>query len=200
MLDTIRTVVLSLWRCIFMSKKSSRAYPEALILEIIQANEEKHIGPSQLARDYQVSVNTVKLWLKEYRKSGYAAFGGNKRLKFHAGYDGKFKQRVMLFWDQHPEQSCYQICQIFSLSRTTVRQWKKVYDDKGLDTLIRETRGAKRKVERQKAIVKSKKTDSEKLKELESQIEYLQAENEYLKKLNALTYERKLQQTKRSQL
>lgn len=178
-----------------MSKKSSRVYPEALILEIIQKNEQEHIGPSQLARDYDISVNTIKLWLKEYRKNGYAAFGGNKRIKHHMSYDGKFKQRVMLFWNEHPELSCYDICRDFSLGRTTVRQWKKVYDERGLDAFLRETRGAERKVERQKAIVKSKKTDTERIKELESQIEYLQAENEYLKKLNALAHEKELRQT-----
>lgn len=176
-----------------MSKKTSRAYPTELILEILQKNESEHIGPSQLARDYEVPVTTVKYWLKEYRSKGYAAFGNNKRQGHYMTFNGAFKQRVMTFWLEHPEMSCHEVCREFSIARSTLRQWKKVYDTKGMDGFLRETRGRKRKVERQKEIVQSKKTDKEKIKELESQLEYLQAENEYLKKLNALVREKESQ-------
>ena len=182
-----------------MSKKSSRAYPEALILEIIQKNEQEHIGPSQLAADYDLPVGTIKYWLKEFRRKGYEAFCGNKRKGHYISYNGTFKQRVMAYWAEHPDMSSYDISREFSIGRTTIRQWKKIVDEKGPDAFLRETRGAKRKMERQKEIVKSKKTDQEKIVELESQIEYLQAENEYLKKLNALAHEKELQQIRAKQ-
>lgn len=180
-----------------MSKRTSRTYPTELILDIIQRNEQEHIGPAHLARDYDISINTIKHWLKVFRKEGYAAFGDNKRQGHHTTFDGKFKQRVMKYWIEHPEASGYDICNEFSVSRTTLRQWRKIYEERGLDAFLRETRGANRKVENQKRLVQSKKSEQDKIKELESQIEYLQAENEYLKKLNALTHKKELQKIRK---
>lgn len=173
-----------------MSKNSSRVYPTGLILKIIEENERDHIGPTALAKKYGIKVCTVKYWLKDYRRNGYDAFCGNKKKGYRMVYDGKFKKKVMRYWEDNPKLSCYDVCKEFSIGRTTLRQWKVIYDEKGIDAFLRETRGAKRKMERQKAILSSKKTDSEKILELERQIEYLQAENEYLKKLNALTHKK----------
>lgn len=183
-----------------MSKSSSITYPVELILEIVQRNEQDHIGPSQLARDYNIGVNTIKFWLKEYRKNGYSAFQGNKKASHRISFDGKFKQRVISFWLDNPTLSSYDVAASFSIGRTTLRQWKKTYDENGMDALLKERRGAPMKPQRQKQIIESKKTDKERIDELERQLEYLQAENEYLKKLNALIHTKRSQQTKRKQL
>lgn len=73
----------------------------------------------------------------------------------------------------------------FSLpDHTRVRVWNKLYDEKGPQYLIEEHRGRmKMKPKKEKKI---SKTTTSTEKELLKKIEYLETENAYLKKLNAL--------------
>jgi transposase len=71
----------------------------------------------------------------------------------------------------------------FKASGTTIRQWEKKYKEKGIMGLEDKKKGRKPKTPKPKA----PKTREEEL--LEENL-YLRAENEYLKKLNALVAER----------
>lgn len=72
-------------------------------------------------------------------------------------------------------------------------KWYKIYQESGIDGLKLDRRG------RSPKMVKKPKTSNEiKTKEeLEKELEYLRAENEYLKKLNALVQKRKGRQPKK---
>jgi transposase len=72
-------------------------------------------------------------------------------------------------------------------------KWYKIYQESGIDGLKLDRRG------RFPKMVKKPKTSNEiKTKEeLEKELEYLRAENEYLKKLNALVQKRKGRQPKK---
>jgi len=72
-------------------------------------------------------------------------------------------------------------------------KWYKIYQEFGIDGLKLDRRGRHYKMAK-----KSKTSNETKTKEeLEKELEYLRAENEYLKKLNALVQKRKGRQPKK---
>ena len=78
----------------------------------------------------------------------------------------------------------------FSLpDHTRVRIWNKIYDEKGPQYLMEEHRGRKKMKNTEKSNKQKKnnsKMNNSAEKELLKKIEYLETENAYLKKLNAL--------------
>ena len=74
-------------------------------------------------------------------------------------------------------------------------KWHKIYKESGIDGLQSLKRGRPSMKDKKKP---EKKKDSEKTKEeLLEELEYVRAENEYLKKLNALVQERKAREQKK---
>lgn len=72
-------------------------------------------------------------------------------------------------------------------------KWCKIYQESGIDGLKLDRRGRHPKMAK-----KTKTSNETKTKEeLENEIKYLRAENEYLKKLNALVQKRKGRQPKK---
>ena len=173
-----------------MPKNSSRAYPAEFIIELISEYEKREESIAAIAETYGVPFNTLKFWIKEYHKKGYEAFIGNNKRKHHQTYAGSFKQRVISYWCEHPELSQYAVAERFSVGRNAVRNWKKIYDEKGYDGLLHEKRGVKKDFRKKMASVKEDTDQTAKIRILEEEVEYLRAENEYLKKLNALTREK----------
>ena len=77
-------------------------------------------------------------------------------------------------------------------------KWHKIYMESGIDGLQSLKKGRPSMKDKKKP---EKKKDSEKTKEeLLEELEYVRAENEYLKKLNALVQERKAREQKKKQL
>ena len=106
-------------------------------------------------------------------------------------YSGDFKVSVVKYMYDN-KLSLVATAVYFSIpDHTIVRDWKKIYDDKGPLYLLQEQRGRtkKNKVKSKKEKkIKEKNNLSE--KELLKKIEYLETENAYLKKLNALIQEK----------
>ena len=76
-------------------------------------------------------------------------------------------------------------------------RWHRIYTESGIDGLKSLKRGRKSSM-RNKRPDPAKKKDSDKTKEeLLEELEYVRAENEYLKKLSALVQERKARQQKK---
>ena len=79
------------------------------------------------------------------------------------------------------------------LQESLLSKWYKIYQEFGIDGLKLDKRGRPPKMAK-----KSKTSNETKTKEeLEKELEYLRAENEYLKKLNALVQKRKGRQPKK---
>ena len=72
-------------------------------------------------------------------------------------------------------------------------KWYKIYQESGVDGLKLDRRGRHRKMAKKPKTSNEPKTKEE----LEKELEYLRAENEYLKKLNALVQKRKGRQPKK---
>ncbi len=71
----------------------------------------------------------------------------------------------------------------YKTSDRCLNRWRKIYNEKGKDHLMKETRGAKKKIK----IIH--KTDKEKIEYLEDKIAYLDAENDFLAELRGLKRE-----------
>ena len=79
------------------------------------------------------------------------------------------------------------------IAKSVLSKWYKIYQESGINGLKLDRRGR-----RPKMMKKPKSSNEPKTKEeLEKELEYLRAENEYLKKLNALVQKRKGRQPKK---
>ena len=80
---------------------------------------------------------------------------------------------------------------------TQVLNWHRKYLELGLDGLKLDGRGRKRKMGNKPNKPSKSKSQSEEIVELRKRLEYLEAENAYLKKLAALVKQRKAQEQKK---
>lgn len=114
-------------------------------------------------------------------------------------YDSSFKLRVTEYWLEHPEISSSQISEIFHVSRGAVRSWRRIYLEQGADALRKEIRGKNKNMKNgeRKAMTEQAEisgSSQKRIETLEKQVHYLQMENDYLKKLNALVQEKERSQ------
>ena len=105
-------------------------------------------------------------------------------------------QRLELFRRVENGESYNSVACSVGIGPGLLIKWHKIYMESGIDGLQSLKKG--RKPAMTKKPKTSKKKDSEKTKEeLLEELEYLRAENEYLKKLSALVQERKAREQKK---
>jgi len=131
--------------------------------------------------------NTVQRWLRLYKQHG--AKGLTLR---NGSYDGHFKLRVVRYLLKKGI-SVSRAAVIFAIPQDpVVGKWLKIYKRCGANGLLREARGRKRTQMPRKKLTQrktSKETGSpeDTLAALQKELDYLRAENAFLKKLEALT-------------
>lgn len=137
------------------------------------------------ARKIGSKENTVQRWLRLYKQHGA------KGLKIrNGGYDGHFKLRVVRYLLKN-KLSLIQTAAIFAIPQdSAVARWLKTYQQYGQSGLIKETRGRKKSIMAKKTKKKQKDKTGDKsaakITALQEELEYLRAENAFLKKLDAL--------------
>ncbi len=178
--------------------------PKDLIAEVINDYAGHIRSAKQLADYYDIPYNTVKYWIKKYNRNGMDALLKPRSGGKYITYDPSFKLRVTEYWLGHPEVSSSQVSEMFHASRGAVRSWRKIYLEQGADALGKEMRGknknmknGKRKAGAEAAEVQS--SPQERIETLEKQVRYLQMENDYLKKLNALVQEKDCSQKQKKE-
>lgn len=144
------------------------------------------------ARKLGCSNSTVKGWVLRYKQHGL----GGLKLR-HNSYSGVFKVEVIL----------YMLKNSLSLERTAVSfgipnisvvySWLQIYERMGAPGLLKEPRSRKKSsMPKKKKTTKEKASSSdqsaEKLTALQKEVEYLRAENAFLKKLDALIQQEKV--------
>ncbi len=131
-----------------------------------------------VAREHQIDVRGLEIRVSLYREHG------EKGLKSHA-HNWTAEQKYNLLKYMHENHlSCRETGILFGISgSSTIWQWEQRYLEKGIMGLENKKKGRKRK--------RPIKPNASKTREelLEENL-YLRAENEYLKKLNALVAER----------
>lgn len=183
-----------------MSKTTSgKHYPKELIAQVIHDYTEHIRSAKQLADYYELPYNTVKYWIKKYNKNGIDSLLKPRSGGKYITYDASFKLRVTQYWLENPEISSHQIAEIFHASRRAIRSWRKIYLEQGPEALSKDIRGKRKNMKngkKKEALEQAVISDDPKrrVEELEKQVHYLQMENDYLKKLNALVQEKECSQ------
>lgn len=125
----------------------------------------------------------VHLWVTLFERHGLAGL----KLR-HGSYSAEFKLSVLKHMHQN-HLSLLETAVHFGIPGPfVIRQWERLYQNQGAE-------GLRRKPQRRRPAMSKSKTKKVKLKttpheELLKELEYLRAENAYLKKLQALVEER----------
>ncbi len=144
-----------------------------------------------LSGKWNISTSLIRKWVDHH------SFNGAKGLlpKRYIYYTKEFKLSVVKAY-KDKGLSLRGCCLQFNIpTLSTVASWASRYEQLGLEGL-REQKGRPSTMKKDKPV--SKKTAPlTRLEELEKENLYLRAENEFLKKLDALTREKQTQQSKK---
>jgi transposase len=165
--------------------KYSVKQKEAVVRSILAG----HSSVKSSGRELNCAACTVRRWLEQYKRYG------SDGLKFRNGsYDGRFKVQVVQYF-LRKKLSLKQTVIYFKIPNESVLWgWLKTYEQLGAEGLLKEARGRKRSTMTKKP---RKKTDPSsdpsavRVTELEKEVDYLRAENAFLKKLEALVQQEK---------
>jgi transposase len=167
-----------------------RKYDYAFRLKCVQAVIKKGYSASEVAREKGFDESNLRMWLGFYKKYGNAGLKPQK----NRHYDLSFKLKVLQCIEKEflPVRSA---CVRFNISSEgVIINWQKAYKLKGESGLISKRKGRPPKM---KPPIKRKPRKSTKPltreEELLKENEYLRAENELLKKLQALVQTNKKQ-------
>jgi transposase len=136
------------------------------------------------ARELGCHKSGVQRWLEQYRQHGRQGF----KLR-NGGYVGRFKVKVVEYYLKNG-LSLKQTASYFKIpGEGIIGNWIKIYERLGAEGLLKETRGRKRSIMARKPKKKemiSNDPVAQKLAQMQEELEYLRAENAFLKKLSAL--------------
>jgi transposase len=142
------------------------------------------------ARKIGSHKSTVQRWLIVYQQQGSKGF----QLR-NGSYTGPFKVQVVRYL-LAKGLSLPQTAAFFAIpNHVIVHRWLKIYECYGADGLLRSGRSRKKTLmpKKKDTAKKGSSTDqsAEKLAALQKEVEYLRAENAFLKKLDALIQQEK---------
>ena len=135
--------------------------------------------------------NNILVWVRVYET--YGEDGLEHRIR-HWTYEDKINavQRVL------DGESYHEVAHSLGMStETQVLNWHRKYLELGWDGLKLDGRGRKRKMGSKPIKPSKSKSQADEIVELRKRLEYLEAENAYLKKLAALVQQRKAQEQKK---
>jgi len=162
-------------------KKSTSEVKHQIIQEYLNGGTSYR----DLAREFEVDESNIRYWVKLYQYHGWDAF--NYR---YTTYTPAFKLGVL----QYIERTGYSIREASAIFRipvpSMVRRWKRKWEKGGIDALESSQKGQQDMTSPKKQDT-SQVNDSERSKDdIISEVEYLRAENAYLKKLGTLVHKK----------
>jgi len=135
---------------------------------------------------FGIDHSTVRKWHAAYLLHGHAALS-----KRHRHYTVEEKLEVLRRMEEE-NWSSRQACAHFNIpARTTLQTWIRRYNEGGADALINRHRGRAMSKPRKPAPPPGRPVAGMTPEEIAQELEYLRAENAYLKKLDALIQEKK---------
>jgi transposase len=155
------------------------SYEKKLRLVLLVVRE--HHSIKQLAKSNGMHHEQLRRWVSRYEAYGAEGLGSH-RFK----YDVDFKMSVLRYMHENRLSLKDTAVKFMIPAESTILQWDRLYAQEGLAGLSRDNRG-KMKKPKQSLRPKPVKTKEE---EFQAELEYLRAENAYLKKLRALVEER----------
>ena len=173
---------------IFMFKRKKYGYH--FRLQCVEAVLEGKRSIKDLAREKGLQHSNLRLWVSFYEAYGKA--GLKPRVK--QSYDPSFKLRVLKAIDKQHLSLRSAAVQFNIPSESVIISWQKLFSEKGEMGLIARSKG--RPVKMKEPIKRKRRKSAKPLtkeEELLQENEYLRAENELLKKLQALVQMKKKQ-------
>jgi transposase len=156
---------------------TTRNYTTAFKLQVVTHYFQHHEGTRATARRFGVSRQALRLWIEHWKASGLAGL----QLPLQPRYTAAFRAEVVL-WRQQHHASLRKTAATFNIaSLNTVRQWERRYNADGIMALASPYRDRNMSKQPQTLVAPYPKFNSP-----AEELEYLRAENDYLKKLHAL--------------
>lgn len=162
-----------------------RKYSDKQRLEAVLDVLEKGLSLCEVARRLGADHKNVRRWVAFYEQYGAKGIVPIK----NNNYSGDFKLSVIRYMREN-HLSLFEAALKFGIPNdSVVLAWDRLYESEGASALYRDNRGKMKKPHKRK---QSKQRASEKSTEdkLLEELEYLRAENAYLKKLRALVEQR----------
>lgn len=164
-----------------------KKYPLEIKLEAIAYVLEEGHSFKSASKRYGMTAGDVQKWVNLYEHHGIQ--GVTNR---NGSYSGDFRVRVVEY-KREEGLSARKAAAIFNIpSFKTIRDWERIYDEKGVEYLRQEMRGRSKGMPKKKPYKASADAKTAANKELLKENESLRMENEYLKKLYALIQENKI--------
>ena len=139
----------------------------------------------EVARRLGTDHKHVRRWVALYEQHGAKGISSIKR----ASYSGDFKLSVIRYMREN-HLSLFETAIKFGIPNdSVVLAWDRLYESEGASALYRDNRGKMKKPRKYKQSTGAKSVKSTKDNLLE-ELEYLRAENAYLKKLRVLVEQR----------
>ena len=160
-------------------------------LKIVLEYKKNGFTPSLEGCSRKTMYEHIRIWAKVYDIYGESGLEHSIR---HWTYEDKINavRRVL------DGESYSEVAHSLGMStKTQVMIWHRKYLELGWDGLKLDGRGRKRKMGNKPIKPSKSKSQAEEIVELRKRLEYLEAENAYLKKLAALVQQRKAQEQKK---
>ena len=147
---------------------------------------------SSLANSFNIHESKIKYLIALIKKHGYTILRNGKNRIYSKDFKLQIINRILI---NHESINSVAI-DIGLASNGILHNWLSKFKENGYNVV------EKKKGRKPKSMTKPKKSDKillekDKIKQLEDEIIYLKAENEYLKKLRALVQERELKEKKK---
>ena len=171
---------------VFMKKKKRNKFSieekERIVLSILKEGSESY---HSIARQHNTSHRLVSLWVDSYKIHGISGL----TFKNDLSYTGEFKLRLLQEMSSQG-LSLHQLSAKYLISPSVLSAWKREYKEGGVTTLFMNKHKGRpsKKYTKQKATQKPSLSNEQKLIK---ENELLRAENDYLKKLQALIQNQK---------
>lgn len=151
-------------------------------LKIVKSVLEDMKGIKMVAKESGVCKGDIQKWVAVYQ-----IHGADGLVRKKSSYNGEFKQQVIE--DMHKNKmSLRQVAAKYHLGHSTISNWEQIYVEEGADGLYIGKRGQTGSANgvKKERLPKCNEMAQE---DLIAEVERLRAENDYLKKLNALVLE-----------
>ncbi len=156
-------------------------------LKAVKLILEEAYSIGQVARQFGVERKQIRTWLQFYQAHGVCSV---RALKPSQPYSAEFKLSVIKYIEEK-DVTLLTAAVHFGISESAVSQWLIQYELYGLSSFYEGIEKAEKKRKRMKIKSSDKFPKRERSeKELLEELEYLRAENAYLKKLRTLVQER----------
>jgi transposase-like protein len=163
-------------------------YSKEFKLAVIQHYLSGRGGFKTIADQYGVKYAHVRKWVHAFKAHGQESF-----VQGHTKYSGTFKLSVLQQMKQH-QLSINQAASQFNIpAPSTISRWQRLYNEGGITALEPKPRGRPSMPKRHEIQALLAKPSSELTPdELLRKLHYLEVENAYLKKLQALAQQKYL--------